>query len=98
MEHQRKNPSRKAGASLGSDNQTSSAKNTESPFAYSKTYCLPKGITIKFQLDATMGRANCEWSPEIPTGKLLRKLWPHYSAARHDFFSGLAATVLVIDL
>jgi hypothetical protein len=97
MEHQRKNPHRKAGASLGGDPQSNSAKSAESPFAYCKTYSLPKGRTIKFRFDATSGEAHCEWSPDIPKGKILRKLWPHYFAARHDFFSGLGGTVVVIE-
>lgn len=98
MEHRRKNPSRKAGASLGSDSQLNSANEAESPFVYRKTYCLPKGRRVSFCLDAASSKMICEWHPNVPTGKLLNKIMPEYLAARHDFFSGLGVSVLVVDL
>ncbi len=98
MQHQRKNPSRKAGASLGSDAKSHTRNGGANPFAYRKTYQLSKGRKIEFCLDAISRRVDCEWEPALPTGKLLRKIWPTYVAARHDFFAGLGETVLVIDL
>lgn len=91
MEHRRKKPSRKAGASLGGD--TSSA----STFAYRKEYVLLKCRKVEFALDAVSRRIDCLWTPDVPTGKMLRKVWPAYIAARHDFLSGLGEPIVVID-
>lgn len=97
MQHQRKTPSHKAEASLGSDGNSNTKIGGANPFAYRKAYQLPKGRKIEFCLDAVTRRVDCEWEPALPTGKLLRKIWPAYLAARHDFFAGLGETVLVID-
>lgn len=98
MQHQRKNPSRKAGASLGSDGNSNTRNGRENPFIYRKAYQLPRGWKIEFCLDASTRRLDCEWEPAVPSGKLLRKIWSAYLAARRDFFAGLGETVLVIDL
>ncbi len=95
---ERKNPSRKAGASLGSDGNSNTRNSGANPFAYRKAFQLPKGRKIEFCFDAATRSIDCEWEPAVPTGKLLRKIWPAYLAARHDFFAGLGETMLVIDL
>lgn len=98
MQHRRKNPSRKAGASLGSDENSDTRNGGANPFAYRKAYQMPKGRKIEFCLDAVSRCVDCEWEPAVPTGKLLCRIWPAYVVARQDFFAGLGETVLVIDL
>lgn len=98
MEHRRKDPSRNAGASPGSDGYSITRNGGAKPFAYRKTYRLPKGRKIEFCFEAATQCVDCEWEPAVPTGKLLGKIWPAYLAARHDFFAGLGGTVLVVDL
>ncbi len=98
MQHQRKNPSRKAGASLWSYENSNTRNGGANPFAYRKTFQLPKGRKIEFCFDAATRRVNCEWEPAVPTGKLLRKIWPAYRAARDDFFVGLDVGVVVLEL
>ena len=63
------------------------------------TYDLRKGRRVTFTWNGA--GLSAEWEPEMPTGKLGRKLLPDYKAARNQFLSELApylGTMLVVDL
>ena len=66
------------------------------PLAHRKAYHLPRGYDVEFSFDGF--RLDCQWSPAMPTGKLGRKLLPHYQAARNAFLAGLGIGVVVIDV
>lgn len=73
-----------------------------SDFTYRRAYDLPKGRRVTFALDAASEALHVDWNCPVPDGKLMRKLWPHYFAARHDFLShatsDLGINVIVVDL
>ena len=98
MERQSNNQPRKAKTSLSSGSILSNAKEAANPFFYSKTYLLPEKLQISFCLDAGNRQIICKWFPDVPNGKLMRKVWPAYITARDDFFIGLGVSIAVLDL
>lgn len=98
MERQSNNQPRKAKASLGSSSILTNAKEAANSFVYRKTYFLPQKLQISFHLDAGNRQVICKWFPDVPNGKLMRKVWPAYVTARDDFFAGLGVSIAVLDL
>lgn len=98
MERRSNNQPRKAKASLGSGSILNNAKEAANPFGYRKTYFLPEKLQISFDLDAGNRQVICKWFPDVPNGKLMRKVWPAYITARDDFFKGLGVSIAVLDL
>jgi len=98
MERQSNNQPRKAKASLSSSSILSNAKEADNPYVYRKTYFLPEKLQISFCLDAGNRQIICKWFPDVPTGKLMREVWPAYITARDDFFIGLGVSIAVVDL
>ena len=68
---------------------------TGASFAYRRAYPLPAGFTVEFALDGPSLIA--EWLPDLPRGKIARKLLPHYQHARNNFLASLGVGVLVIE-
>lgn len=64
--------------------------------AYSRSYDLPDGYSVKFSLDGM--QLECTWSPSPPSGKWAKKIRPHYREARNDFINSLGIPALVVEI
>jgi hypothetical protein len=59
------------------------------------TYQIGRAHTVSFALNG--GHIRCEWRPCVPTGRVLRKLFPAYQQARNDFVRSLGMNALVVE-
>lgn len=66
------------------------------PFAYRRTYALPRGFSVEFVLDGLQLTAN--WLPDMPDRKQTRKLLRHYRRARGEFIRSLGIPTMVIEI
>jgi hypothetical protein len=97
MPHQRKNPSRKAGASLGSDRGFVNKNVSTYPLAYRNAYQHRMEYIGEFCLSVAEQHLDCELGSRFFNGKLPRKNWRPHAVACHDFNAWYGQIVPVID-